>query len=178
MQGTRVRTLVQEDSTSLRATKPEPQLLSPSSRACEPQLLKPVWLESMLVKRSHYREKPAHSNQEQPPSQPPHSHRKPKQRRPSATKNKQIMSLKESNTVRVTAKVIPCQCEVKTCYAQLCPTAQLFAAPCMAACQAPVSIEFSRQEYWHGLPFPFLGDLPDPGIKSQVSHIAGRFFTI
>ena len=77
MQGTRVRTLVQDDSTSLRATKPEPQLLSPSSRACEPQLLKPVCLEFMLVKRSRCREKPAHSNQEQPPSQPPRSQRKP-----------------------------------------------------------------------------------------------------
>ena len=31
--------------------------------------------------------------------------------------------------------------------------------------QAPLSIEFSRQEYWSGLPFPFPGDLPDPGIK-------------
>ena len=32
-------------------------------------------------------------------------------------------------------------------------------------CQAPLSIEFSRQEYWTGLPFPSPGDLPDPGIK-------------
>ena len=31
--------------------------------------------------------------------------------------------------------------------------------------QAPLSMEFSRQEYWHGLPFPSAGDLPDPGIK-------------
>ena len=34
------------------------------------------------------------------------------------------------------------------------------------ACQVPLSMEFSRQEYWSGLPFPSLGDLPDPGIKS------------
>ena len=33
------------------------------------------------------------------------------------------------------------------------------------ACQAPLSMEFSRQEYWSGFPFPFPGDLPDPGIK-------------
>ena len=32
------------------------------------------------------------------------------------------------------------------------------------ACQAPLSMEFSRQEYWSGLPFPSPGDLPDPGI--------------
>ena len=33
------------------------------------------------------------------------------------------------------------------------------------ACQAPLSMEFSRQEYWTGLPFPTSGDLPNPGIK-------------
>ena len=32
-------------------------------------------------------------------------------------------------------------------------------------CQAPLSMGFSRQEYWGGLPFPFPGDLPNPGIK-------------
>ena len=32
-------------------------------------------------------------------------------------------------------------------------------------CQAPLSMEFSRQEYWSGLPFPPPGDLPDPGIE-------------
>ena len=33
------------------------------------------------------------------------------------------------------------------------------------ACQAPLSMEFSRQEYWSGLPFPSPGDLSNPGIK-------------
>ena len=33
--------------------------------------------------------------------------------------------------------------------------------------QAPLSMEFSRQVYWSGLPFPSLGDTPDPGIKSM-----------
>ena len=33
--------------------------------------------------------------------------------------------------------------------------------------QAPLSMEFSRQEYWSGLPFPSPGDLPDPGIKPR-----------
>ena len=33
------------------------------------------------------------------------------------------------------------------------------------AYQAPLSMGFSRQEYWSGLPFPFPGDLPDPGIE-------------
>ena len=42
---------------------------------------------------------------------------------------------------------------------------QLFATPWTVACQAPLSMEFSRQEYWSGLPFPSPGDLPDPGIE-------------
>ena len=47
-------------------------------------------------------------------------------------------------------------------------------------CQAQLSMEFSRQEYWSGLPFPSPGDLPDPGIEpgSLVSSaVASRFFT-
>ena len=36
------------------------------------------------------------------------------------------------------------------------------ATPWTAACQAPLSVGFSRQKYWNGLPFPSLGDLPDP----------------
>ena len=40
------------------------------------------------------------------------------------------------------------------------------ANPGTVACQAPLSKEFSRQEYWSGLPFPTPGDLPDPGIES------------
>ena len=42
---------------------------------------------------------------------------------------------------------------------------QLFVTPWTAACQAPLSMGFSRQEYWNGLPFPPPGDLPDPGIE-------------
>ena len=44
---------------------------------------------------------------------------------------------------------------------------QLFATPWTVAYQAPQSMEFSRQEYWSGLPFPSPGDLPDPGIKPR-----------
>ena len=35
------------------------------------------------------------------------------------------------------------------------------------ACQAPLSMEFSRQEYWSWLPFPSAGDLPNPGIEPR-----------
>ena len=51
----------------------------------------------------------------------------------------------------------------------------------VATPQAPLSIEFSRQEYWSGLPFPTPGDFPDPGIYltcvSVFPELAGRFFT-
>ena len=43
-----------------------------------------------------------------------------------------------------------------------------------------LSMEFSRQEYWNGLPFPPPGDLPNPGIKPvslESPALAGRFFT-
>ena len=56
----------------------------------------------------------------------------------------------------------------------------LFVTPWTIARQVPLSMEFSRQEYWSGLPFPSPGDLPDPGIEltSLASPpLAGRFFT-
>ena len=43
-----------------------------------------------------------------------------------------------------------------------CPT---LATTWTVACQAPLSMGFSRQEYWSGLPLPSLEDLPDPGIE-------------
>ena len=46
---------------------------------------------------------------------------------------------------------------------------QLLATPWTAACQAPLSMEFSKQEYWCGQPFPSPGDLPDPGIGAGCS---------
>ena len=46
------------------------------------------------------------------------------------------------------------------------------------ACQAPLFMGFSRQEYWSGLPFSFPWDLPDPGIKPGSPALqVGRFFT-
>ena len=39
-----------------------------------------------------------------------------------------------------------------------------------------MSLEFSRQEYWSGLPFPSPGDLPGPGIEPMSPALAGRFF--
>ena len=51
---------------------------------------------------------------------------------------------------------------------QSCPT--LCNPMYYKACQAPLSMEFSRQEYWSGLPFPSPGDLPNPGIKQCLLH--------
>ena len=52
-----------------------------------------------------------------------------------------------------------------------------FATPWTIACQAPLSMEFSRQESWSGLPFPPPGDLPDLGIELVSPALAGGFFT-
>ena len=46
---------------------------------------------------------------------------------------------------------------------------QFFATPWTAACQAPLSMEFPRQAFWSGLPFPSSGDLPNPGIYQYPS---------
>ena len=48
---------------------------------------------------------------------------------------------------------------------------QLFATHWTVAYQAPLSIEFSRKEYWSGLPFPSPGDLPDPGIEPRSPEL-------
>ena len=44
---------------------------------------------------------------------------------------------------------------------------RLFATPGTVAYQASLSVGFSRQEYWSGVPFPSLGDLPHPGIDPR-----------
>ena len=57
---------------------------------------------------------------------------------------------------------------------------RLFVTPWTVAHQAPLSTEFSRQEYWNQLPFPPPGDFPDPGIEPESPMppaLAGGFFT-
>ena len=48
---------------------------------------------------------------------------------------------------------------------------RLFATPWTVAYQASLSMRFSRQEYWSGLPFPSPGDLPDPGVELVSSTL-------
>ena len=63
-----------------------------------------------------------------------------------------------------------CVCTV----AQSCPTLR---NPMGCSCQASLSMAFSRQEYWSGLPFPISGDLQNSGIKPTSPASTGRFFT-
>ena len=70
--------------------------------------------------------------------------------------------------------------EVEKMQAHMLRHVQLYAALWTVAHQAPLSMGFSRQEYWSGLPFPPPGDPSDPGIKSASlvsTPLADRFFT-
>jgi len=61
--------------------------------------------------------------------------------------------------------------------AQLLSHIWLFVTPWTLAYQAPLSMGFSRQEYWSRLPFPPPGDLPNPGTERAFPALAGGFFT-
>ena len=68
-------------------------------------------------------------------------------------------------------------CYVLSCFSPV----QLFVNLWTVACEVPLSVGFSGQEYWSGLPFPLPGDLSYPGIKLESPEspiLAGRFFTI
>ena len=69
-----------------------------------------------------------------------------------------------------------CVC-VCVCVCVLSPV-RLFVAPWIVAPQAPLSVEFPRQESWSRLPFPSLGELLDPGMEPVSPALAGKFFTI
>ena len=66
------------------------------------------------------------------------------------------------------------------CSVQSLSHVRLIGTPRTVACQAPLSLKFSRQEHWSGLPFPSSGDLPDSGIEPMSlasPALAGGFFT-
>ena len=54
---------------------------------------------------------------------------------------------------------------------------RLFATLWTVAHQAPLSMGFSRQEYWNALPFPSPGDLPDPGIRPRSPALQANALT-
>ena len=71
---------------------------------------------------------------------------------------------------------------VMCCWVCVFSHVRLFETPWTVACQAPLSVGFSRQEYWNRLPFSTPGDLPKPGIEPSTQSLvspalAGRFFT-
>ena len=68
--------------------------------------------------------------------------------------------------MRLKVKVLVIQC------------VQLFVTLWTVARLVPVSVEFSRQEYWSGLPFSSLGDHPNPEIKFRSPALQADFFTI
>ena len=61
--------------------------------------------------------------------------------------------------------------------AQLLSHVQLPVTPWIVACQAPLAVGLSWQEYWSRLPFPLPGDLPNPGIELESPALAGGFST-
>ena len=63
------------------------------------------------------------------------------------------------------------------CSACSCKVKWLFVTPWTVANQVPPSMGFSRQEYFSGLPFPSLGELPHRGSKPMSLALAGGFFT-
>ena len=77
---------------------------------------------------------------------------------------------------------MPLSVQLRVCvYTQLLSHVQLFATLWTVARQALLSMEFSRQEYWNGLPFPPSGNLLNPGIKPMSTSypaLVGGFFTV
>ena len=138
MHETWVRSLIWEDSTCLGATK---SVLSLCSRARELQLLKPACPRT----RAPQKEKPlqweAHMLQLK---------RSPKMPQPEKSPNKKIKLNIKNMKVKSFSRV------------------RLFATPWTVAYQAPLSMGFSRQEYWSGVPLPSPGELPNPGTNSPA----------
>ena len=76
--------------------------------------------------------------------------------------------------LKIHVKVLTPTLHVCVCVCASCSVVSNSAPPGTVARQAPLSVEFYRQEYWRAMPFPS----PDPWDRTQVSCIAGRFFTI
>ena len=77
--------------------------------------------------------------------------------------------------------VCVCVCVCVCAHARMRAQAHVHAQLCLTLCnprdcQAPLCMEFSKQEYWSVLPFPPPADLSDPGIKPASPASAGGFF--
>ena len=78
--------------------------------------------------------------------------------------NSAVATETEKDSFHSNPKERQCQRMLKV-KVKLLSRVRLFATPWTVAHQARLSMGFSRQEYWSGLPFPYPGDLPNPGIK-------------
>ena len=76
-----------------------------------------------------------------------------------------ILLQKEKLTKLLYVYIVPCFMQNTNFPHAVCT--RLFVTPRTVARQTPLPIGFSRKEYWSGLPFPFPGDLPDPGIEPR-----------
>ena len=129
-----------------------------AARSLRWKLLKPARLEPVFYKRCHCLRSPHITSGKEPPR--------------SATRESPHTATAASNRkVKYSFTHLYKLCVLT----QICP---IFATPCTAAHQSPLSVGFSRQESWSGLPFPSPGDLPDPGIEPtppEPPALAGRF---
>ena len=99
--------------------------------------------------------------------------------------NSNILSLTVSffplspSSVVPTEPVSPLHCDWQAllpyCPCLVIVKSNSFVTPWTVACQAPLSMEFSRQDYWCGLPFPSPGDLPNPGIEPESTALQADF---
>ena len=76
--------------------------------------------------------------------------------------NFNLLRTSDSNCLKNWLSLVLYKCLVVS---QMLSCVWLFATPWTVAHQAPLSMKFSRQEYWSGLPFSLPGDLPNPGVK-------------
>ena len=143
VEGARVPSLVQEDPAWRRATK------AMLPRACAPRL-------GELLQQGARLESGAHAPQLEEACTP--------QRRPKAAKNKRIKFLKEEEQRDWNRERRNCHVRLWV-PAKLLPSWWVSATLWTVARQAPLSMGFSRQEYWSALPCPPPRDLHDPGIE-------------
>ena len=82
----------------------------------------------------------------------------------------QVRALKEKLIFKSLEVASFCE-SIHSTSAQLLSCVQLFLTPWIVVHQAPLSMEFSRQEYWSGLPFPISEGLPNQGLNLHLLHL-------
>ena len=83
-----------------------------------------------------------------------------------------------STVTRICSHVVAFLNQVQVSLIQSLSHVHLFGTLWTVSRQAPLFVEFSRQEYWSGLPFPSPRDLPDPGIEPGSPALKAESFTV